>query len=264
MSTVDRLKRVHEILVRTASGAPVVFHHVPKCGGTSVGRALRFRYIVSQATVHPIHSFRAVEAYFPSTDRDGLLCAMREFRQQMLIYHMAGRIRCISAHVPFSPAAHNFGAPGYRFVTILRDPVQRFVSHYFHSLNRNDYSRISVPFEEFVKSDQARRFGSVYSEYLCGLRATNFSSDETIEAAIENLGKFDAIGFLDELPKFEEKLSSLLGVRLRIKHENAGKSGNGFHNKLPPNLYESVIEICAPDIRIYEAARRMRRGDQPL
>jgi hypothetical protein len=70
MGRIDRLKALQPRVLDRLTPQRVVFHHVPKCGGTSVGRALRKRYLLSQATVTPEASFRAFEAFTGRSDAD--------------------------------------------------------------------------------------------------------------------------------------------------------------------------------------------------
>ena len=62
MGILDRAKSLRAEAVERLLPQKFVFHHVPKCGGTSVGRALRKRYLLSQATVTPESSFRKTSA----------------------------------------------------------------------------------------------------------------------------------------------------------------------------------------------------------
>ena len=59
MSLSDTAKALQRHAQSLLSGNRIVFHHVPKCGGTSVGRALRLSYFLSQGTVTPIESDKA-------------------------------------------------------------------------------------------------------------------------------------------------------------------------------------------------------------
>src|SRR5438876_5474583 len=103
-------KRIAKVLFEGATdflcSKRIVFHHVPKCGGTSVGRALRRAYILSQASVTPEESFRALTAVKERADR--LISPIRdvyEFRELMLLYLLYSDVRCIAAHIPFSEIA---------------------------------------------------------------------------------------------------------------------------------------------------------------
>nr|WP_281271246.1 sulfotransferase family 2 domain-containing protein [Jannaschia seohaensis] len=235
-----------------------VFHHVPKCGGTSVGRALRKRYLLSQATVVPESSFRAFEAFTGRSDRERMLVDVLDLREQMLLYLMYEDVRCISLHVRFSEVAYDRFRERYKFITILRDPAARFLSHYNWSFDKpNAHARIEEPLEEFLTTDRARQMGASYSEFFSGLPSdADFGSAEAIERAVLNLKKFSAVGRLDDLDGFRAQLRDRLGIRVRIGHENRGGKGRSSLtlSDLAPETKAEIQRICAPDIAVYERA----------
>ena len=254
MTLIDHVRRLHTAAVERLHPRPVVFHHVPKCGGTSVGRALRKKYLLSQAGISPESSFKAMEAFTGSRDRDALLIDVLDFRQQMLLYHLFEGVHCVSAHVGFNPAAYERFHPKYRFVTILREPVSRFLSHYTWSYGKPQaHGRIEEPFSEFLKTERARRLGATYVEYFCGLsKSADIRSAEAIDAAVANLGRFDVVGRLDDLQAFESKLEQALDLRLRIGHENKAKKRTGASSALSdPDLKAEVMQICEPDLAVW-------------
>ena len=253
MGLVDHAKALRTAATDRLHAQRVVFHHAPKCGGTSVGRALRKRYLLSQATVIPESSFRALEAFRGGGERERLLVEVLDLREQMLLYHLFEDVRCVSAHVRFSAAAHARFAERYRFVTILREPLERFWSHYRWSHGKpHAHARIEEPFEAFLETESARRLGATYAEYFSGLPSdADFRSQEAIDAAVANLGRFDAVGRLDDLPAFEESLRAALGVRVRVGHENRGRPGAGRSTVERPDLRDRVAALCAPDLAIW-------------
>jgi hypothetical protein len=256
MGWVDRAKSAYGGLVERTMPRRVVFHHVPKCGGTSVGRALRKRYVMSQATVNPESSFRAFEAFTGRSDREGMLVDVLDLREQMLLYLLYEDVRCISLHVRFSEVAWRQFRDRYKFVTILREPVSRFVSHYYWSYGREfAHARIEEKLGDFLETDRARRLGSSYVEYYCGLpRETDFSGEDAIAAAVHNLGRFDVIGRLDRLDRFEADLRKVLGARIRIGHENrmSRQFGEG-RQEITPAMRDRIRQLCAPDIAVWRA-----------
>lgn len=234
----------------------VVFHHVPKCGGTSVGRALRKRYLLSESTVLPEQSFRAFEAFTGRTDREQMLVDVLDLREQMFLYLLYEDIRCVSLHVRFSQIAHEIFGDRYKFITVLREPVSRFLSHYRWSSDRpGAHAHIEDDFSTFLESDRAVRIGATYVEYFCGLpKEKDITSTEAISAAIDNLSRFDLVGSLDDLPAFEKGIRQELGVRVRVGHENANRKSPTYSKYMnSPEVRAQVEKLCAPDIAVWNA-----------
>lgn len=254
----DRVKALRSRLLDRALPQRFVFHHVPKCGGTSVGRALRRRYILSQATIHPEASFRAFEAFSGREDTEQMLIDVLDLREQMLLYLMYTDIRCISAHVRFSEIAHARFGERYKFVTILREPVSRFVSHYNWSHGRpGAHAAIQAGFDSFLDTPRAARLGASYVEYFAGLpKSGDLRSQAGIDQAIANLRRFDVVGRLDDIGGFQRAVRRALGVRVRIRHENRARTGADAVrlNGLTPAQRRKVEALCAPDIEIWRNA----------
>ena len=258
MNVVDSGKAGLKALRDRITPQRVVFHHVPKCGGTSVGRALRRRYLMSQATVVPESSFRAFEAFTGRTDREEMLVDVLDLREQMLLYLLYEDVRCVSLHVRFSQAAWERFHETYRFVTILREPVSRFLSHYYWSYDRpGAHARIEEPLEAFLETDRARRLGATYSEYFSGLpKEADIAGEAAVAAAIANLRRFDVVGDLRDTAAFAEDIEEELGVRLRIGHENKRGGARPTRGQaVTPEMEARIRELCAPDTAIWNAAR---------
>lgn len=257
-SVVDLAKHVQQSIFDRFLPQRFVFHHVPKCGGTSVGRAFRKRYLVSQTTVSPENSFRAYEAFTQCDDRERLLVDVLDLREQMLLYHLFSDVRCVSAHVRFSEVAYARFGDRYKFVTVLREPVGRFVSHFNWSHGRRGaHAEITAEFDEFLESDRAKRMGAIYCEYFSGLpKDADLLSEVAIGRARENLARFDVVGRLNDLGTFSKAVRDNLGFRIHIGHENKDpKSGTGVGVKqLSPAQLAKVEALCAPDLAIWKAA----------
>lgn len=259
MSSVDQAKSFRQVALDRVLRQRFVYHHIPKCGGTSVGRALRKRYILSQVTVAPEPSFRAFELFHGSYDRDKMLIDVLDLREQMLLYHMFDDVRGISLHVRFSEKAYQAFKDRYKFITMLRDPVQRFVSHYYWSFNKpNAHARIEEKFEAFLDTPRAKRLGSTLVEYLCGLpKEVPTDAPEAIEAAIANLSKFAVVGDIGDTQKFEHDVKDSLGVRVSVGHENKRRAIAQREKPTDkPELRERIEELCGPDLQVWKHFKR--------
>ncbi len=263
MGIVDQAKALRATTTERLLPQKFVFHHVPKCGGTSVGRALRKRYLLSQATVTPESSFRAFEAFTGRTDREQMLVDVLDLREQMLLYHMYEGVRGVSLHVRFSEHAYTRFSDSYKFVTMLREPVARFVSHYNWSHQKpHAHANIEEDFDAFLGTERARRLGATFVEYYCGLpKEADLRSAQAIAAAIENLEKFSVVGDLADVPGFEREIRDALGVRVKIKHENKGTGDRKFVSlaELPEATLSRVRALCAPDLAVWEAIKGRRK-----
>jgi hypothetical protein len=258
MGIVDRIKNLKAGAEDLWIPQRVVFHHVPKCGGTSVGRGLRKRYLLSQATVTPESSFRAFEAFTGRTDRERMLVDVLDLREQMMLYLLFEDVRCVSLHVRFSPVAYERFSDQYKFITVLREPIARFLSHYNWSHDKPQaHARIEEDFETFLQTERAGRLGATYVEYYGGLpKDTDIRSEAAIRSAIVNLRKFNVVGDISDVPAFQRDLRRELGVQVRIRHENKVQTTRQFitADRLSPATLEKVRALCAPDLQVWEAA----------
>jgi hypothetical protein len=256
MSVVSIAKNLHGKLIDAVIPQKVVFHHVPKCGGTSVGRALRWRYLLSQGSVTPESSFRAFEAFTGREDREKMLVDVLDLREQMFLYLLFEGVSCVSLHVRYSEHANKLFRDQYKFITILREPVSRFISHYFWSYGKQHaHGRIEESIEDFIQTERAKRLGATYSIYFSGFPSTaDFTSSDAVQAAIANLKKFDVLGKLDNLPLFSENIKKELRVRIRIGHENSSRrTSSDVKKAISPEVRQKIIELCQPDIQIWES-----------
>ena len=259
MSKVEFLKRVYASFVDRVCSQRIVFHHVPKCGGTSVARAIRMRYLPSQATVLPDPSAQSLGILRKDLTGEDLERAVERFREQVFVYLLCSDVRCVSAHVPFSEAAYAFFEDRYKFVTILRQPEHRYISNYFWNLGRGGIRGLTDDLDTFVETPAGARYGAIYSEYFSGLPTTaDLTSEEAIERAKRNLKRFSVVGILEDINGFQRQLRECIGSNFRIAHENKSwASAASRRLELAPELRRRIDERCAPDREIYDWARSL-------
>lgn len=235
----------------------VAFIHAPKCGGTSVGSALRARYFYSQATVSLAESAGMQRLLWP--DAAGVERFYREFeiRDMMMARFMVKGVRCIAAHARYSPALRATETRPRRYVTVLREPVSRFVSHYLYLKRRHPESVEGDSLEAFLASEQAQRFGSEYLFYFAGRYQVNEPDREAlVRTACAHLESFDVVGDTKRMDEFRADVERVLGVRLLKLARNRRPKGTrpGFSDA----QMRQIREICAPDLAIYEHAMSLK------
>ncbi len=229
----------------------VFFLHLPKCGGTSVDVAMRNAYRgAAHATVH-------LDPH--AADRAAAIAGERErpYRRRLLLYYMAEeRNRYISGHFPYSEQARQAFGDEWHYITVLREPVSRWLSNYFYNKYKtsSDFYRITAPIEEFIASERARSYGSNYVQNLTDDTAT-MDSDGAVEQAIRNLQRFAVVGALERMDTFVSDCDTLLGVDLDVGHHRKNpRTTSEQREEITEGALEQVRELCIPNTRVYNAA----------
>ena len=167
-----------------------------------------------------------------------------------------GGIECIHGH--FLPLKYHFLANDRkcRFVTWLRDPVARLVSHYDYWLAAYDPGADSTSalhatvveegwtLEQFCLAPELR---NIYTEFLWGFSRERLDFVGITEHFAEDLRYFSTV---------------FLGNNLQPRHVNMGSGHDGGEGKarLAPEIDEQVRRYHAADVALYRWALQLREA----
>lgn len=227
----------------------IMFHHIPKCGGSAITQPFRMRSLASFHKVHEDATLTTVDPLqeLPFFQRHD---AAFEFKANLCRYMGAQETALIQSHVPWFPAEPSTPLANYDRITLLREPLSRFLSHYFWDKDRDNHNGIHLELEPFLETDQALGFGSLMTRFLSGTPWPLATTEAAVQTAVENAAFFSTIGFLEDLPQFGADIQTKYGWKMKFPVSNTG-SGANYAKILDGPLGPRIREVCAPDIALY-------------
>lgn len=208
-----------------------VFIHLPKTAGTS------FRSAIEATGTVPVHRDFPREAACSELIRErvhrGTVGTPGERRAALLGELDAGPRCLLTGH--FRLADYPLAASPERVVTIVRDPVERTLSHYeFLSLMDGP-----IDLDRFIADP---KFANLQSEWLRGVE-------------LEQLG---LVGVTAELDSFVRAFGRLSGIRAATRQANVLDPGGDRVGRYPARVIAAIRERNAEDASLYERALAMQ------
>ena len=227
----------------------IFFQHLPKCGGTSIDTAFRKKIRSGIFHLRASPSKQAADVYYSDEKR----CELHRFREAILLYNMASHKKYISGHFIFSDRVYNYFHDEYMFITILRDPLKRWISSYFYNRykTQSNHYKIEEDLETYITSDKGKREGYMYVAYFCGKRG-NFRERNLMDSAIANLRKYDIVATLDNIDYLIRQVKKTTGISLKIQKKNVNPVTDAFkEDMLTDTIKAQIRDLCKPDLEVY-------------
>lgn len=228
---------------------------MPKCGGTSIYRAIRDSYgLIERAHGRNIFGLDPV-ASLKSSKLVGE--PLRDFREKLLLYYMSKESqRLIYGHFFYSQASFDTYGSEWNFITILREPVSKWLSQYFYNRYKDsNHFKLDTELERFLDSNESISMGRDYVYNLTdGISQEEASSPEAIDQAIKNLQNFSIVGLLENIESFAKEYEAQFSAKLSIKKHNRNPLSKVKQDKMVSGeLLQRIEEICQPNTLVYQS-----------
>jgi Sulfotransferase family len=148
-------------------------------------------------------------------------------------------IAVFSGHIGYNIASKIKGD----LITIFRDPIQRFISYYFHLIQSHDTGyevshrtklakKYSLSeFVNFIDDPEVcadlynaitwqMAYGNIWEARMELREVCNMSDDKLLRMAIDNAKQFALIGFQSDMKKFLSDMKKLYGIKIYNRPEN--------------------------------------------
>ncbi len=232
-----------------ANGIPtVVFLHIPKSGGTTLHAIIERQYPSDRIyTVDGAHVRESIAAFkaLPEAERRRLLV--------------------LKGHMSFG--LHAWLPQPSTYITLLRDPVERAISHYYHILrtphhthhptlvSQNGETRMSL--HEFVLAGVSRIVDNGQVRALCGREDVPYggcTADMLAQAQANIEDYFTLVGFTERFDETLVLLKRAFGWKVdAYLRRNVGKNRPAT-DSVPPETLRLLTEMNEFDIALYRYA----------
>lgn len=234
----------------------ILFDHLPKCAGLTLNAYLEWHY--PRRKVFSTNPKKASSAEY-RVDYDVLIEKFRSLPEKK-----RHQYDLVTGH--FSNELIGFVHPQCLKVTVLRDPVERIISHYFfvkslpehylHSIVENN----AMSLEDYATSRLSDELQNWYVTHFSGLSLQEAEArpDAAVEKAVDYVvEQYDLVGFLDDFSTFVQRLRQAANLRNDYQErERVNVTKNKPDSK---TIAESTLAIIRQenhlDVAFYQAVR---------
>ena len=224
----------------------ILFDHLPKCGGATLTRYLCAHYPRRKTFLTDgSDPFSSVAAF-------KRMSQAQRYRYDLVLGHLAHELL-------------EYADPACLKVTVLRDPIERILSHYFYaerSPGHYLHAKIvgqGMSLEAYVTENPGGELQNWYTSHFSGIAVADMegSSEEALIKATDVLLKrYDIVGFLDEFASFIETLRSRAGLRYVCCDERVNVTRDRpAYDDIPQATIDAISAKNALDIALYERAK---------
>ena len=231
-------------------GMALIFLHIPKAAGTTMNDIIERQF--PQGTVFTVDGARVRES-------------VDEFKN--LPEEERRRVRCLKGHIPFG--LHEYLPHPTTYITVLRNPVDRIISHYYYVLRTphhylyNTVTAGNMRLRDYVSSGISPELMNGQTKTVSGLGKADmivreYSSADLLEEAKRTLqDHFVSVGLVERFDETLVLFQRLLGWQnIFYVRRNVTKK-HPSQQEIAKTTVEVIERENELDMALYEFAKQM-------
>lgn len=187
------------------------------------------------------------------------------------------KVKLVRGHIKFG--FHELVQGESKYISILRDPVDRTISQYFHAKRHPHHAHYRAitekgltildyidPNSNYIKSNmQTRYITGVGNRPLVELGFEQYApvtglNNEYLTSAFDNIKqKFSVVGILEDLPGFVANLNKYYNKNIEYvsKVMNANPNKYSDEQDITASIKKSIMEVNSLDVALYSFVKNL-------
>lgn len=226
----------------------LIFIHIPKSGGMTLQRILEKQY--TSDTIFTINSKTFHES-------------IKQFKH--LPEPQRRSIRLLKGHMFFG--LHEFLPMPCRYITILRNPIERIISHYYYVIQNpthylyQDVISQNMNLGDYVRSGLSPELDNCQTRLLSGVQEpieVGQCSFELLETAKTNLkSHFAVVGILERFDETLILLKRIFRWRIPFYIQRNKTQKPPSYKTISPEIVEMIVKKNQLDIELYQYGEKL-------
>ncbi|WP_218352161.1 sulfotransferase family 2 domain-containing protein [Alteromonas lipotrueiana] len=240
----------------------IFFCHVPKCAGVSLSKAI-YR-AVYPAFLKATRFTGHIDLTSSRLSQELLGIEMMSARESQLITHLNDRyMRYTNGHCIARPEVTRKYYTDWHFLTILRDPTDRFISEFvYNKFKPSQWQKHDDDIHTYLDSPKGVNSALTYARYFSGFTNSQdilANKEQVIESAVANLRQFSVIGTLDNMAQWQASFNRTFNTKIAIASNNKSPNQQASSQVTQDAAAMKKIEqLCAIDQAIYQQVVTMQ------
>lgn len=232
----------------------IFFCHVPKCAGTALSKAVsRQAYPLHQQFLIP-----NLTVSLEAANKAASICSFSkvEARQTILAYNLSlDKYKYGRSHIYCRPSLVEALRDRWHFITILRNPIERWISEYtYNTYKSHKWVKNKLQLEDYLQSAKGKGTGESFLRYFSNIPYPYHGDPQIyIEEAVKNLRSFSVVGTIENFDEWCNTFENVFGKKLIVERMNTSPKKEIIEQiKNDDLIMKKIANLCESDMSIYQ------------